>query len=192
MCVLQKEEIEKLVTEMLQVGHNQVTVANKFLILVIEELLDELHGVTIFSKLDLWLGYHQIRMREEDVEKTTFRTQEGHYEFLVMPFRLTDAPTTFQSLMNQHGHPIAFFSQKLAPWAQAKSTYERELMAVVLSIQKWREVQPQFQRWLTKLLGYDFEILCQPRLQNKVADDLLRIEQPLELAVMKTSGIVDL
>ncbi|TYK21513.1 Transposon Ty3-G Gag-Pol polyprotein [Cucumis melo var. makuwa] len=323
---------------------NKITIVDKFPIPVIEELLDELHGATVFSKLDLKSGYHQIRMKEEDIEKTAFRTHEGHYEFMVMPFGLTNAPATFQSLMNQvfkpflrrcvlvffddilvyssditehekhlgmvfatlrdnqlyanrkkcvfahsqihylshiiskqgveadqdkknafkwdenatlafeslksamstipvlalpdwslpfmietdasgsglgavlsqNGHPIAFFSQKLSTRAQSKSIYERELMAVVLSVQKWRhyllgrrftiisdqkalkflleqrEVQPQFQKWLTKLLGYDFEILYQPGLQNKAADALSRMDHSLELKAISTAGIIDM
>jgi hypothetical protein len=126
-----KDEIEKGIKELLEMGHirpssspfassvvlvkkkdgtikicidykamNKKTIKNRYPTWRIDEILDEIHGEVHFLKIGLQSGYHQIRVREENIHKTTFECHYGHYDLLVMPFGLTNAPATFQSCMN--------------------------------------------------------------------------------------------
>ena len=79
---------------------NKVTIKNKYPLLRIDDLFDQLKGATVFSKIDLRSGYYQLKVRERNTLKTAFRTRYGYYEFLVMSFGLKNVPTIFMDLMN--------------------------------------------------------------------------------------------
>ena len=80
---------------------NRITIKNKHLLPRVDDLFDQLRDAAMSSKIDLRSGYHQLRIRKEDVPKTAFQTRYGHYEFLFMSLRLTDAPATFMNWMNR-------------------------------------------------------------------------------------------
>ena len=84
---------------------NKVTIKNKYPLPKINDLLDQLQGASVFSNIDLGFGYYQLKIKESDVLKTTFRTCYGHYKFLMMFFGLTNAPIVFMDLMNRVFHP---------------------------------------------------------------------------------------
>ena len=85
---------------------NKVTMRNRYPLPRIDDYFDQLQGASWFSKIDLRLGYHQMRVRDEDVQNTVFWTRYGHYEFVVLPFGLTNPPAAFIDLMNRVCRPM--------------------------------------------------------------------------------------
>ena len=113
-----------------------MTVKNKYPLPRIEDLFDQLKGASVFSKRDLRSGYYQLWVKDVDVLKTAFRTRYGHYEFLVMPFRLTNAPISFMDLMNKVFQPyldqfVVVFIDDILVYSKDAQEHEQHLRIVL-------------------------------------------------------------
>jgi hypothetical protein len=120
---------------------NKVIVKNMYPLPRIDDLFDQLKGARVFSKIDLRSGYHQLRIKEQDIQKTAFRTRYGHYEFLVMPFGLTNAPTMFMDLMNQVFRPyldqyVVVFIDDILVYSNSHLEHEQHLRVVLQTLRE--------------------------------------------------------
>ncbi|GJR68967.1 putative reverse transcriptase domain-containing protein [Tanacetum coccineum] len=137
---------------------NKLTVKNRYPLLRIDDLFDQLQGSSVYSKIDLRSGYHQLRVREEDIPKTAFRTRYGHYEFQVMPFGLTNAPAVFMDLMNRVCKPyldkfVIVFIDDILIYSKNKQEHEEHLK-LILELLKKEELYAKFSKcefWIPKV-----------------------------------------
>ncbi|GJZ97969.1 putative reverse transcriptase domain-containing protein [Tanacetum coccineum] len=131
---------------------NKLTVKNRYPLPRIDDLFDQLQGSNVYSKIDLRSGYHQLRVREEDIPKTAFKTRYGHYEFQVMPFGLTNAPAVFMDLMNRVCKPyldkfVIVFIDDILIYSKNKKEHEEHLKAI-LELLKKEELYAKFSKCL--------------------------------------------
>ncbi|GJW76933.1 putative reverse transcriptase domain-containing protein [Tanacetum coccineum] len=136
---------------------NKLTVKNQYPLPRIDDLFDQLQGLSVYSKIDLRFGYHQLRVRDEDIPKMAFRTRYGHYEFQVMPFGLTNAPAIFMDLMNRVCKPfldkfVIVFIDDILIYSRNKVEHEGHLKQI-LELLKKEELYAKFSKcefWLFK------------------------------------------
>ncbi|GJS76421.1 putative reverse transcriptase domain-containing protein [Tanacetum coccineum] len=137
---------------------NKLTVKNRYPLPRIDDLFDQLQGSSIYSKIDLRSGYHQLRVREEDIPKTAFRTRYGHYEFQVMPFGLTNAPAVFMDLMNRVCKPyldkfVIVFIDDILIYSKSKQEHAEHLK-LILELLKKEQLYAKFSKcefWIPKV-----------------------------------------
>ncbi|GJS34396.1 reverse transcriptase domain-containing protein [Tanacetum coccineum] len=137
---------------------NKLTVKNRYPLPRIDDLFDQLQGSRYFSKIDLRSGYHQLRVHEEDIPKTAFRTRYGHFEFTVMPFGLTNAPAVFMDLMNRVCKPyldkfVIVFIDDILIYSKSKEEHEGHLR-LVLELLRREKLYAKFSKcefWLQEV-----------------------------------------
>ncbi|KAK9151698.1 hypothetical protein Syun_010007 [Stephania yunnanensis] len=142
---------------------NKVTVRNHYPLPRIDDLFDQLKGARFFSKIDLRSGYHQLRIREEDIQKTAFSRRYGLFEFTVMPFGLTNAPTIFMDLMHRVMRPyldrfVIVFIDDILIYSRTREDHEGHLRTVLTTLREHR-LYAKFSKcdfWLSvvKFLGH--------------------------------------
>ena len=121
-------------------------------------MFDQLRGARVYSKIDLRTGYHQLRVRETDISKTAFRTRDGHFEFTVMPFRLTNAPAAFMDLMHRVFQPyldqfVVVFLDDILIYSQLEKEHEGHLR-IILQLLRDNQLYAKFSKckfWLTEV-----------------------------------------
>ncbi|GJW06776.1 putative reverse transcriptase domain-containing protein [Tanacetum coccineum] len=146
---------------------NKLTVKNRYPLPRIDDLFDQLQGSSIYSKIDLRSGYHQLRVREEDIPKTAFRTRYGHYEFQVMSFGLTNAPAVFMDLMNRVCKPyldkfVIVFIDDILIYSKSKKEHEEHLRQI-LKLLKKEELYAKFSKcefWISRVQFLGHVIDC--------------------------------
>nr|GEX05939.1 putative reverse transcriptase domain-containing protein [Tanacetum cinerariifolium] len=134
---------------------NKLTVKNCYPLPRIDDLFDQLQGSSVYSKIDLRTGYHQLRIREEDIPITAFRTWYSHYEFRVMPFSLTNVPAVFMDLMNRVCKPyldkfVIVFIDDILIYSKDKEEHEKHLKTI-LELLKREQLYAKFSKcdfWL--------------------------------------------
>ncbi|GJS54103.1 putative reverse transcriptase domain-containing protein [Tanacetum coccineum] len=142
---------------------NKLTIKNRYPLPRIDDLFDQLQGSSVYSKIDLRSGYHQLRIREEDIPITAFQTRYGHYEFQVMPFGLTNAPAVFMDLMNRVCKPyldkfVIVFIDDILIYSKNKEEHEEHLK-IILHLLKEEKLYAKFSKcdfWLdsVQFLGH--------------------------------------
>ncbi|GJV16189.1 putative reverse transcriptase domain-containing protein [Tanacetum coccineum] len=146
---------------------NKLTVKNRYPLPRIDDLFDQLQGSSIYSKIDLRSGYHQLRVREEDIPKTAFRTRYGHYEFQVMSFGLTNAPAVFMDLMNRVCKPyldkfVIVFIDDILIYSKSKKEHEEHIRPI-LKLLKKEELYANFSKcefWISRVQFLGHVIDC--------------------------------
>jgi len=137
---------------------NKVMIKNKYPLPRIDDLMDQLVGACVFSKIDLRSGYHQIRVKSEDIPKTIFRTRYGHYEYLVMPFGVTNSPGVFMDYTNRVFHPyldsfVVVFIDDILVYSKTREEHEEHLR-IVLHTLKDQQLYAKLSKcefWLEKV-----------------------------------------
>nr|GEY92088.1 putative reverse transcriptase domain-containing protein [Tanacetum cinerariifolium] len=175
---------------------NKLTVKNCYPLPRIDDLFDQLQGSSVYSKIDLRSGYHQLRVREEDVLKTAFRTQYGHYEFQVMPFGLTNASAVFMDLMNRVCKPyldkfVTVFIDDILIYSKNKKEHEKHLRTI-LKLLKKDELYAKFSKcefWIPKVPGAAPVARIPYRLAPSGMKDLTEQLKELVRALVMTMGL---